>query len=314
LAGNAVPLVAAESADNTTKFNSQPIANLPNGGKDLTYLAQRAPGVVMNTGQGSGNFNANGLPATSNVFNVDGQKKQDPFLKNNNSGPTNLVLGKNSVAEAAPPSPIAAAGAAVATENSTSADARARAPLPPGTRSNTSPQAQRATVAVTGEAPLVNSESADNLRAPSSGITAESRPAQNTKNTPASAAALAGSVRKSPQKQSAKRAQTNWEISPDGKLLRGANNGALQPVDFPEHSEFFAVAAVGEEVWAAGEGGTLYHSVDDGITWRRQAFPSQQDLLSVEFSNHREGLVTDSQNALYATQDGGQSWHKTSGK
>jgi hypothetical protein len=55
---------------------------------------------MMNSGGGNGNFNVNGLPATSNVFTVDGENQMDPFLNLNNSGPTNLMLGKNSIEEA----------------------------------------------------------------------------------------------------------------------------------------------------------------------------------------------------------------------
>src|SRR5208283_3067040 len=42
----------------------------------------------------------NGLPATSNMFTIDGMNDMDPFLNLNNSGPTNLMLGKNSIEEA----------------------------------------------------------------------------------------------------------------------------------------------------------------------------------------------------------------------
>ena len=52
----------------------------------------------MNTGQGYGNFSAYGLPATSNLFTVNGENDMDPYLNLNNSGATNLTLGKNEVA------------------------------------------------------------------------------------------------------------------------------------------------------------------------------------------------------------------------
>ncbi len=54
----------------------------------------------MNTGQGYGNFSAYGLPATSNLFTVNGENDMDPYLNLNNSGATNLTLGKNEVQEA----------------------------------------------------------------------------------------------------------------------------------------------------------------------------------------------------------------------
>jgi|HubBroStandDraft_5_1064220.scaffolds.fasta_scaffold15812_2 hypothetical protein len=94
------PLVNVDTADPSTGFDQNLVANLPNGGNDLTAVAYTAPGVVMNTGGGYGNFNVNGLPATSNMFTVDGENQMDPFLNLNNSGPTNLMLGKNSIQEA----------------------------------------------------------------------------------------------------------------------------------------------------------------------------------------------------------------------
>jgi hypothetical protein len=96
----AAEVLQTEVADMTTTFDKALVENLPNGGNDLTAVAYTAPGVTMNTGGGYGNFNVDGLPATSNVFTVDGENQMDPFLNLNNSGPTNLMLGKNSIEEA----------------------------------------------------------------------------------------------------------------------------------------------------------------------------------------------------------------------
>jgi hypothetical protein len=68
----AAPLVNLDTADSSTGFDQNLVENIPNGGNDLTAVAYTAPGVVMNTGGGYGNFNVNGLPATSNMFTVDG--------------------------------------------------------------------------------------------------------------------------------------------------------------------------------------------------------------------------------------------------
>ncbi len=76
------------------------ITNLPNGGNDITYVAQTAPGVTMTVGGGYGNFTANGMPATSNLFTVNGENDMDPYLNLNNSGATNLTLGRNDLQEA----------------------------------------------------------------------------------------------------------------------------------------------------------------------------------------------------------------------
>jgi hypothetical protein len=94
------PLVQADNADLSTNFNQAMIANQPNPGNDITYVAQTAPGVVMNTGQGFGNFSSYGLPSTSNLFTVNGENDMEPYLNVNNSGATNLTLGKNEIQEA----------------------------------------------------------------------------------------------------------------------------------------------------------------------------------------------------------------------
>ncbi len=92
--------IQTDNADVSTNFNRQMVENLPNPGGDITYLAQTAPGVVMNTQAGYGNFVADGMPATSNLFTINGQNYNDPFSGINNSGASNLLLGFNDIQEA----------------------------------------------------------------------------------------------------------------------------------------------------------------------------------------------------------------------
>jgi len=94
-----MPLPEERSSEISTTFNSTQIANVPNPGNDLTYTVQTAPGVVMNTQGGTGNFSTFGLPANSNSFNLDGMNDNDPSLLINNSGSTNLLLGNNEIQE-----------------------------------------------------------------------------------------------------------------------------------------------------------------------------------------------------------------------
>ena len=99
-AGN---LLQTENANIVTTFDTRTVQNIPNPGNDLTYVAQTAPGVAMNTSStpGYGNFSAFGLPGTSNLFTVNGNDYNDPFLNLNNSGASNLLLGSNDVQEVA---------------------------------------------------------------------------------------------------------------------------------------------------------------------------------------------------------------------
>src|SRR5438552_15927854 len=56
------PLIQAENGDFSTTMNQKQIGEVPNPGNDLTYIAQTAPGVVMNTDGGGGNFSSLGMP------------------------------------------------------------------------------------------------------------------------------------------------------------------------------------------------------------------------------------------------------------
>jgi hypothetical protein len=96
----AAPLLQTENGNMATTLSNLQIQNVPNPGNDLSYIAQTAPGVVMNTQAGYGNFSANGLPGNSNLFTINGMDDNDPFLNLNNSGSTNLLLGQNEVQEA----------------------------------------------------------------------------------------------------------------------------------------------------------------------------------------------------------------------
>ena len=97
---SAAPLVQTDNADLSTSFSQSLVANMPNGGNDMSYIAQTAPGVTMAVGAGYGNFTAFGLPSTSNLFTVNGENDMDPYLNLNNTGATNLMLGRNDVQEA----------------------------------------------------------------------------------------------------------------------------------------------------------------------------------------------------------------------
>lgn len=96
----ALNVLQTDNADAATNYTPEMIRDLPNPGGDITYIAQTAPGVVMNTQAGYGNFSANGMPGISNLFSINGQNYNDPFGGNNNSGASNLLLGANDIAEA----------------------------------------------------------------------------------------------------------------------------------------------------------------------------------------------------------------------
>ncbi|MBV9300571.1 MAG: TonB-dependent receptor [Acidobacteriaceae bacterium] len=96
----AATLVNADNADLSTAFSTKQVLDLPAPGGDLTTVAFTVPGVEVSTGMGYGNFSSHGLPGTSNLYTMNGDDYNDPYLNLNNSGASNLLLGQDEVAEA----------------------------------------------------------------------------------------------------------------------------------------------------------------------------------------------------------------------
>ena len=94
-----LPLINTDPG-NSTGFGSKEVGLLPSPGGDMTNIAFSAPGAVVSTGAGYGNFTVNGMPATSNLFTVNGENDMDPYFNTNNAGASNLTLGGNEVQEA----------------------------------------------------------------------------------------------------------------------------------------------------------------------------------------------------------------------
>lgn len=92
--------IQTENADVTTNISETQIRNVPNPGQDLTYIAQIAPGAVMNTSHGGGNFSVFGLPGYSNMFTINGMDYLSTYGNNNKSGATNNSLGANEMQSA----------------------------------------------------------------------------------------------------------------------------------------------------------------------------------------------------------------------
>jgi len=60
--------------------------------------------------------------------------------------------------------------------------------------------------------------------------------------------------------------------------------------------------------WAVGDGGTIIHTKDGGVTWEKQKSPVPYFLMGVYFANERKGwAVTERTHILY-TEDGGNTW------
>src|SRR5437667_6829716 len=102
------PLVQAENGDVSATMSQKQISEVPNPGNDLTYVAQTAPGVVMNTDSqstggiqnGAPNFSILGMSGSSYHYTMDGMsitENSENFIM---GGSLALVLGQNQIQEA----------------------------------------------------------------------------------------------------------------------------------------------------------------------------------------------------------------------
>src|ERR1700751_3751728 len=99
------PLINTDNGDVSTTIVQQQVSEIPNPGNDLTYIAQTAPGVVMNTDAVGpeitlGNFSSLGMPGYSNLFTVNGMNSNDMGFSVNMTGASFLFLGQNQIEEA----------------------------------------------------------------------------------------------------------------------------------------------------------------------------------------------------------------------
>ncbi len=109
-------------------------------------------------------------------------------------------------------------------------------------------------------------------------------------------------------------AEAQPEAPAEGK--KEADSKAMQSAPAaPTIFRALSVSSNAAEVWAGGSGGTLYHTVDAGNSWVRVLpFAGGRvlagDILSIQFSDPRNGTVTTSTSEVWTTPDDGQTWQK----
>jgi len=95
------PLIQAENGDVAATMNEMQISEVPNPGNDLTYIAQTAPGAIMQTDfQGAANFSILGMPGMSYLYTIDGMNDNENGVNSSLVGALFLLLGQNQIQEA----------------------------------------------------------------------------------------------------------------------------------------------------------------------------------------------------------------------
>jgi len=123
----------------------------------------------------------------------------------------------------------------------------------------------------------------------------------------------------SPQRAKASRGiapTPQWTLSAEGAVQRSLDVGkSWQKISVANGTTFRALCAVGTHVWAGGNAGGLYHSVDSGQNWT-QVVPTTAeqkltaDITRIEFSDPANGSVSTVNGEVWSTSDGGQNWRR----
>jgi hypothetical protein len=115
-------------------------------------------------------------------------------------------------------------------------------------------------------------------------------------------------------KAQSKAVPAQWSLA-QGVLRRSLDGGATWQTALQLGHPLLCFGARGNDVWAGGQAGALFHSSDAGATWT-MVQPSTQtasltaDIVALEIRSPVEIGLTTSNNESWSTPDAGKTWEK----
>jgi len=109
---------------------------------------------------------------------------------------------------------------------------------------------------------------------------------------------------------------TLWSVASDGKVQRSNDGGkTIEQIHVAHGIKFRAIAALGNDVWAGGTGGALFHSVDGGTRWNRTGINFKgktitETIAGIQLRDPQHLTVTTASGSQWVSEDGGQNWQK----
>jgi hypothetical protein len=111
-----------------------------------------------------------------------------------------------------------------------------------------------------------------------------------------------------------KDALAQWSLA-QGKLQRSSDAGSTWQIALQIAHPLLSFGARGSDVWAGGQAGTLFHSMDSGATWtmvqpatKTESLTS--DIIAIEIRSGSEIVILTKNNESWTTLDGGKTWDK----
>jgi Putative zinc-finger len=103
-----------------------------------------------------------------------------------------------------------------------------------------------------------------------------------------------------------------WRVTAEGQLEHSTQVGWTR-VLANQTTGFRAVSVIGNDVWAGGDGGALFHSSDKGQQWGRVSVVTSgvtvtATIVSIQFDDPQNGVVITESGLRCSTSDGGLTW------
>src|ERR1035437_442681 len=105
-----------------------------------------------------------------------------------------------------------------------------------------------------------------------------------------------------------------WAITA-GVLQRSLDSGQSWQEALRGDHPLLCYASHGQDVWAGGQAGTLFHSADSGVTWLQaqpsiKALPLTSDITHIDVRDAAEVVLSTTNHEIWSSADSGKTWEK----
>ena len=107
-----------------------------------------------------------------------------------------------------------------------------------------------------------------------------------------------------------------WSVLPDGKVQRSTDGGkTFEQIHIARGIKFGTIATLGNDVWAGGAGGALFHSIDGGATWTRANISSAGTIVTeyiatILLHDPQHLTIITASGSRWVSEDSGLHWQR----
>jgi photosystem II stability/assembly factor-like uncharacterized protein len=99
-----------------------------------------------------------------------------------------------------------------------------------------------------------------------------------------------------------------WAVGNGGSVFHSIDGGVTWSGTNIGSAKLRSVYAIGSNIWVVGDSGFVYTSIDGGTNWSQQILAGGSHLYSVVFANPSTGWAAGANGAILKSLDGGATW------